>query len=423
MKLLTVDVESPLPDVPAPTVGQQWVLVRLHREPLGLLQFARSGCTAAELAEIIAERFAWRIFRHRTADRFLDGANASAGTCPRLGEVALPTLTAAVCTRNGAAHLAECLDALAQLEYAGPLDLLVVDNAPLDDSTRAVVARYPSIRYVVEPRPGLDWARNRAIHECRSEILAFTDDDVSVDAGWAAAIGRLFASDASVDAVTGLVVADEIDVEAQRLFEQYGGFGRGFDRQYHRVDSAAGERAARRHAGAGRFGTGANMAFRRTVFDRVGMFDPALDVGTPTNGGGDLEMFFRVLKHGCTLVYEPRALVRHRHRRTYEGLRTQLANNGIGFYAYLVRTAAAYPEERAAVIRLGAWWFWWWNLRRLGRSFVKPGDFPRDLILAELRGCFSGLRRYARAKEQAARIMASHGAQTPTASTANGAFP
>lgn len=423
MKLLTVDVESPLPDVPAPTVGQQWVLVRLHREPLGLLQFRGQGCSAAELAATITERFAWRILRHRTVDRLLDGAPVPGASCPRLRGSALPSLTAAVCTRNGAPHIAECLDALAQLEYPGPLDLLVVDNAPLDGSTRDVVARYPAIRYVVEPRPGLDWARNRAIQECRGEILAFTDDDVSVDAGWAAAIGRLFASDASVDAVTGLVVADEIDVEPQRLFEQYGGFGRGFDRQYHRVDSAAGERAARRHAGAGRFGTGANMAFRRSVFNRVGMFDPALDVGTPTNGGGDLEMFFRVLKHGCTLVYEPSALVRHRHRRTYDGLRTQLANNGIGFYAYLVRTAQAYPEERSHVIRLGAWWFWWWNLRRLGRSFVRPGDFPRDLILAELRGCLSGLRRYGRARKQAARIMASHGAETPTASTANGAFP
>ena len=427
MKLLTVDVESPLPDVPPPAVGEQWVLVRLHREPLGLLQFAGHGCTAAELAARIADRFAWRILRHRTMDRLLEGDGPSGGSsphvCPRRRETTLPALTAAVCTRNGAAHIAECLDALAQLEYPGPLDLLVVDNAPVDDSTRAVVARYPSIRYVVEPRPGLNWARNRAIQECRGDFLAFTDDDVSVDPGWAAAVGRLFASDAAVDAITGLVVPDEIDVESQRLFERYGGFGRGFDRHYYRVDPAAGERAARRHAGAGRFGTGANMSFRRSVFDRVGWFDPALDVGTPTNGGGDLDMFFRVLKHGCTLVYEPSAVVRHRHRRTYEALRTQLANNGIGFYAYLVRTAQAYPDERAGVIRLGAWWFWRWNLRRLARSFVKPGEFPRDLILAELRGCFSGLRRYARAKEQTARIMASHDAVTPTASTANGAFP
>jgi GT2 family glycosyltransferase len=225
-------------------------------------------------------------------------------------------------------------------------------------------------------------------------VIAFTDDDVSVDAGWVRAISDVFASDDLVDAVTGLVIPDEIDTESQRLFEEYGGFSRGFYRRYFRVDTVTGERAAHRHAGAGRFGTGANMAFRRSLFDRIGSFDPALDVGTPTNGGGDLEMFFRVLKEGGTLVYEPTATVRHRHRRTYDALRIQLANNGIGFYSYLVRSGLHYPEERRALARLGAWWLWWWNLRRMLRSFVHPSAFPRDLIRAELAGSLQGLRRY-----------------------------
>jgi GT2 family glycosyltransferase len=210
-------------------------------------------------------------------------------------------------------------------------------------------------------------------------------------------ISRIFAFEPDVDAVTGLVVADEIDVESQRLFEDYGGFGRGFDRQYFRVDTVSRERAARRHGGAGKLGTGANMAFRRDVFDRIGQFDPALDVGTPTNGGGDLEMFFRVLKSGGTLVYEPSAIVRHRHRRSYEGLRTQLTNNGIGFYSYLVRSARHHRDERGALLKLGAWWLWRWNLRRLVRALVRPSFFPRDLVLAELRGSIVGLRRYPQA--------------------------
>ena len=419
MKLITVEAEDPLPDIPSPTVGEQWVLVRLHREPVGLLQFT-SACSAPELSDAIARNCANAILRHLAGDNLGDGADTPLASlprrCPRRAHVALPSLTAAVCTRNGARRLVECLDALAALHYpAGQLDRLVVDNAPSDAETRHLVERYPTIRYVCEPRPGLDWARNRAIIEARGEIVAFTDDDVSVDAGWAEALGRLFASDHSVDAATGLVVADEMDVEAQRLFERYGGFGRGFHREYFRVDSAAGELAAKRHAGAGRLGTGANMAFRRRLFDRIGLFDPALDVGTPTNGGGDLEMFFRVLKHGGILVYEPSATVRHRHRRTYGELRTQLANNGIGFYSYLVRTAQTYPDERTTVIRLGTSWLWSWNLRRLLRSFLKPQEFPRDLILAELRGSLVGLRRYRRARKQAARIEAAFHAAPPSA--------
>jgi O-antigen biosynthesis protein len=407
VKLLTVEADLPLPDVPAPTVGEQWVLVRLHGEPLGILQFVDHGCTRTELASLITRRFAKRILRHRAADNLVSGTraflNSHHGTCPQPSAASLPHVSVAVCSRNGAGRLAECLDALVRLDYPSDrLDVMVVDNAPSDDATRRLVeSRYPSIRYLVEARPGLDRARNRAILEAAGEIVAFTDDDVSVDSRWVRAMADVFASDPDVDAVTGLVVPDEIDCDAQRLFEEYGGFSRGFDRHYFRVDQISRERAATRHGGAGRFGTGANMAFRRKIFDRIGVFDPALDVGTPANGGGDLEMFFRVLKEGGTLVYEPSAIVRHRHRRTYEALRTQLANNGIGFYAYLVRSARAYPDERGAFFRLGAWWFWWWNVRRLARSIVRPSEFPRDLILAEFFGSLAGLRRYSRARDVA----------------------
>jgi glycosyltransferase involved in cell wall biosynthesis len=318
----------------------------------------------------------------------------------------------AVCTRDGAARLPECLDALEALDYPRHLlDIMVVDNAPADDSTRELVQRYPNVRYLREPRPGLDWARNRAAHEARGEIVAYTDDDVRVDAGWVRAIAAAFAEEPHAMCVTGLVMPDELDTKAQILFEQYGGFARGFERHVFRVDR--GEKAARRFGGTGRFGTGANMAFRRTFFDREGLFDPALDVGTPANGGGDLEMFFRVLKTGHALVYEPAALVRHRHRRAYADLRTQLANNGIGFYAYLMHTAHAYPEERFAVLRLGVWWLWWWNLRRLLRAVLRPNPFPLDLIVAELKGSFIGLGRYAAARRRAAEVRRQFGEPAP----------
>ena len=416
MKLLTVDVEEPLPDIPSPGVGEQWVLVRVHREPLGILKFSEHGCTASELRALIDSRFGFRLVRHMAADWLVSGQPIDpqrlVSTCSRLGDLPTVPVTVAVCTRNGAERLAECLDALVALQYPEPaLDLLVVDNVPQDTRVRRMVeGRYPRIRYVVETRPGLDWARNRAILEARGEIIAFTDDDVSVDRWWVDALRRVFVAEPTVDAVTGLVVPDEIDVDAQALFEQYGGFGRGYDRQYFRVDGRVGEPAAVRHGGTGRFGTGANMAFRRRVFDRIGLFDPALDVGTPSNGGGDLEMFFRVLKHGGTLVYEPRAIVRHRHRRSYEQLREQLTNNGIGFYAYLVRTTHAYHDERTSLLRLGAWWMGWWNVRRLVRSMVRK-DFPRDLILAELWGSWIGLFRYSAALEQRDAIVASQGPQ------------
>src|SRR5690606_34847875 len=96
----------------------------------------------------------------------------------------LPLVTVAVCTRDRPEDLALCLEAISQLNYPH-LDCLVVDNAPRDESIAQLVrTQFPTVRYICEPHPGLDWARNRAIAEARGEIIAYTDDDVVVDPGW-----------------------------------------------------------------------------------------------------------------------------------------------------------------------------------------------------------------------------------------------
>jgi GT2 family glycosyltransferase len=314
---------------------------------------------------------------------------------PRLG------VTVAVCTRDRPDDLAACLDALAKLEY-DDLEILVVDNAPSSEASRLLVEQWDGrVRYLREPRPGLDWARNRAIAEARGDVIAFTDDDVTVDPGWIRALVAAFGGDETVAAVTGLVLPTELETEAQVIFERYRGFGRGFVPR--RIAAVGGEPVALRYGAAGDYGTGANMAFRRSIFGRVGGFDPALGAGTPTRGGDDLEMFFRVLKEGYTLIYEPRAVVRHRHRRSMAALRGQIADHGISFSSYIVRCSLAYPDERLAFARLASWW-WAKLAARILWPRSSPGWALRRLGLAELRGCFVGLSRYPRATRAAARL-------------------
>ena len=340
-------------------------------------------------------------------------ARAAAATRTRSASFAVwPSVTVAVCTRDRPDELARCLAALRRVQY-GNLELLVVDNAPSDDRTADLVrAGYPEVRYVREPRPGLDWARNRAVAEARSDVIAFTDDDALPAPTWVRALTEVFAEDPGVMAVTGLVVPVELDTTAQVLFERYRSFARGFSRR--RIPGARpGETIGVRAARAGDFGTGANMAFRRALFARVGLFDPALDVGTVTNGGGDLDMFFRVLKEGHVLVYEPRAVVWHRHRRTLPELHRQIGDHGISFASYLVRTAIHYPDERLALARLGCWW-----LAKMGYRALVPLRTPhtplRRLAFAELRGFLQGMGRYRRARAEAARIAAHHGEFSPS---------
>jgi GT2 family glycosyltransferase len=403
IKVLDVELSQGVPTVEGlHAYATLKALVRLHGEPLGWVELplVNGHCRAAALSKAILAQHGWAIVRHLVRDGLTHPLPPHGLRLEAL--LALPhptyrgptpTVTVAVCTRAREAELARCLDALTRLRYPA-LELLVVDNAPRNAATRELVTtRYPQVRYVCEPRPGLSWARNRAIAEAQGEILAYTDDDVVVDAGWVAALAEVFAENPEVMAVTGLVVPYELETQAQLWFEEHGGFGRGFERRWYHIAPGADRKTAGHH-GAGKFGTGANMAFRRSLFQRIGVFDPALGAGTPTTGGEDLEMFFRVLHEGYPLVYEPAALVRHRHRRDYASLRSQIASNGIALFAYYVRSCLAYPDQRAAFVRLARWWLWHWHAKRLLKSLIRPQRFPRDLILAELWGCFVGLTRY-----------------------------
>lgn len=399
-------------------------MVRLHGVPLGYVDVpvCNGRCSGRALRQAALAQYGPRVveewIRSELSAGRPEGLNLETheGAGPEEIENR-PPVTVAICTRNRVLDLARCLDSLAALRYR-PVEVLVVDNAPANDSTeRLVRGSYPQIRYVCEPRPGLNWARNRAIMEATGEIIAFTDDDVVVDANWLSAIVAVFAANKEVMAVTGLVAPLELETKSQIFFETYGGGGRGFRRRWvHRSN----EWGADMHS-AWRFGSGANMAYRRTLFERVGYFDAALDLGTVANGGGDLEMFFRLLMQGHTLVYEPSAIVRHRHRRTYEQLRAQAAGIGVGHFSYLVRSAMAYPSEWWRFLRAGWRRMWGGNLLRLLHAFLHPSQVPKDLILVELIGCFVGLGRYYKSRSAAVQIAHRMGSLNPVLEQHGGA--
>jgi O-antigen biosynthesis protein len=322
-----------------------------------------------------------------------------------------PTITIAICTRDRPDALRRCLTAVARL--ADPvLEVLVIDNASCDDRTRRVVVEFPFARCIPEPRRGLDWARNRALLEARGDVIAYTDDDVLVHPGWVGGLLRAFREEPTAVGVTGLVVAGELSTSAQVLFEALGGFSRGFRRLWFSAAVRNGEVAAATFGGTGGAGTGANMAFRRARLLELGGFDTALDVGTPTGGGGDLEMYFRLVAAGDLLVYEPSAVVRHLHRPDYAGLVKQMRGNGTGSYAQFLGAGRLYgPAQARAFVRLASWWGLHWHLRGIVRSVVAPDLVPMALRLAETRGAVDSvlLRYYRRAQQQAAAEDALHG--------------
>src|SRR5688572_6321530 len=232
-----------------------------------------------------------------------------------------PRLSVVVCTRERPRDLERCLHALSA-QTLRDLEIIVVDNAPRTNDTRGVVDGWGA-RYVLEPRPGLDCARNTGLAAARAPVIAITDDDAVPASGWAAVVLTTL-SEPAVAGMAGAMLPLELETAAQQLFERYlERMTRTRPRDERRVFGRPFPPSSAGHVGAG-----ANMAFRRSTLDAVGPFDEAFDAGTATQSGGDTEMFARMLDAGMRLVYEPRAVVRHRHRRTVGELRRQLFGYG-----------------------------------------------------------------------------------------------
>ncbi|HJZ50370.1 MAG TPA: glycosyltransferase, partial [Roseiflexaceae bacterium] len=393
-KLAEIDLSRPIePIYVEPRYDRLCILASWDGQPLGTVDLicrpALRTFGAEELRAELARAFSWFVW-----ERSVEG---SLGAMPPEQS---PPISVIVCTRDRLLSLDRCLESLRQLDYPD-YEVVVVDNCSRDRAVAEVVAR-SGFRYVRENRPGLDWARNRGIAETHHDLIAYIDDDALASPGWLRGIARAFANP-EIMAVTGLVLPAELETGAQFDFERYGGMNKGF-----KPYTVRGEQLGERELfWSNRWGVGANMAFRRGLFDAIGAFDVALDVGTPTCGGGDIEFFYRTVARGHTLRYEPSALIRHVHRRDGAAFRRLVYNNGRSFPAYLLTIARNEPHKSAALIRFALRrWMWEWLLRRLLKSVMRGDIWTLRLTLIELWGSCSALKSYRAARAAAPDIAA-----------------
>lgn len=291
-----------------------------------------------------------------------------------------------VCTRKRAPELAECLASMDQ-ERASGREIIVVDNGP-DPETEAVVRSLPGVRYVVEPEPGLNRARNAGLRAAREDIVVFVDDDVRPEPGWVEALLRRF-DRPEVGVVCGLVLPDELQTDAQVAFQYELGFGGmgfvplAFDSSFLAVWSGWG-------APVWEIGAGANMAVRREVGLRLG-FDDRIGAGRIGGCGDDAAFWHSVLNAGGEARYEPLSVVRHRHRSTWPELKRQAHGYGAGHAISLYVTFA--QGRRLGDLKRAFIYLPLWYVNRVRRAPMRwlLGD-PDRLLTSSLLGYLSSFR-------------------------------
>ena len=264
------------------------------------------------------------------------------------------TFTVVVSTRNRGPMIEPALASLSLLDHPA-FEVVVIDQST-DTSTGEAVTRLSAgdsrIRYVRSDRRGLSCGRNDGLAHSRADVVAFTDDDCTVDPGWLSAIEAEM-GDPQVAGVFGRVLPDRA---ARRT-----GIDLAFKDSQQRIEYAG--RSIPWH-----IGHGANMAFRRTALVEAGGFDELLGAGglLPSHEDGDIS--YRLLASGHRIVFSPASLVYHRQWRDWReraGTERAYGLGAGGQFTKYVRLGDWYG------VRLFAAWLWQLGVRRVGAGLLK----------------------------------------------------
>lgn len=298
-----------------------------------------------------------------------------------------------VCSYNRAESLRHTLAALCR-QVVSPTcawEILVVDNNSTDH-TRAVVdemrSACPRIRYEFHPLQGLSHARNHGIGAARGAIILFTDDDVLPEPDWLeTTLNGLWKYQA--DACGGYIAPIWEAPPPPWLTERFYGF---LAVRTDRSDDFE-------ITASGTLPFGANMAFRKTVFDRVGLFDTSRGrKGTVLASGEDGEMFERILAAGMKVMFLGGARVHHKveafrvTKRYFRRWRFQTSRN-------IAQSRGLAGERRLFNIPL---FVYPQLVRAVGRTMwghlTKPRDeaFNREIVVFHFLGLMQGLYRAGR---------------------------
>lgn len=225
-------------------------------------------------------------------------------------------ISSAVCTYRQTDLLPGAIESLlGQSLESECYEIIVVDNNSRD-GTAGVVAQYQEkvrsteIRYILETRQGLSYARNTAVGLAKADIVAFLDDDAEADHNWLETLLDVFDHDPDAWIVGGKV-RPIWDGERPEWLK---------DDMLRSLSIVEWGDVMRPLVWPERV-IGTNMSFKKQVFSEEGLF--ATDLGRRGSlllGNEDTEIQERVHERGKKVIYTPYAVVHHhvpRERMTW----------------------------------------------------------------------------------------------------------
>ena len=210
-----------------------------------------------------------------------------------------PFVSIILCTCNRVGPLQHVLAALGNLTLRPEwkTELLLVDNGPGEEPTaslKSATLDNMQVRYLREAQRGKSHALNMGLAEARGDVILFLDDDTIPAEDWAERLISVLMNE-DYEAVTGqTTIAPSLE--------------RPWLTSAHRWWLAS-SHDAQPHRGSREL-IGANMAFRRSILERVRAFDPELGPGA-LGLGEDTLFGWQLIEAGFKIGYAAEARMTH----------------------------------------------------------------------------------------------------------------
>ena len=216
-------------------------------------------------------------------------------------------LSVILCTYNRERYIYNVLESIAAGGYEDYEIVLVNNNST--DGTEGECQRFAkdhpevTMRYCVEKQQGLSYARNRGIVESQGEVLVYVDDDAVVNREYLQTYAEFFNRNKEAVAAGGPITPRYDGCEEPSWMSHY-------TRQLVTGELNLGSRE--REFPRGAFPGGGNAAYRKSVFDAVGLFNVELGrKGNSLIGAEEKDLFDKMTTRGMKFYYLPNAILYH----------------------------------------------------------------------------------------------------------------